>query len=88
MIHMFNADADVETTYPISEIIQNLSSETTIAEPCRVMGVGREALRLASINLTGGRVNAVEIVESICKMPMFDEWLEQATKDIEEIKAA
>lgn len=88
MIHMFNADADVETTYPISEIIQNLSSETTIAEPCRVMGVGREALRLASINLTGGRVNSVEIVESICKMPMFDEWLDQAILDIEEIKAA
>jgi len=78
MIHMFNADADVETTYPTAEIIQNLSKETTIAEPCRVMGVGREALRLASVNMTGGRGNAVEIIETICKMPTFDQWVELA----------
>lgn len=88
MIHMFNADADVETTYPISEIIQNLSSETTVAEPCQVLGVGREALRLASINLTGGRSNSIEIIETICKMPMVDEWLTQARIDFPETQTA
>lgn len=78
MIHMFNADADVETTYPTAEIIQNLSKETMISEPCRVRGVGRETLLQASINLTGGRVNAVEIIEKVCKMPPLDAWVEHA----------
>jgi hypothetical protein len=84
MIHMFNADADVETTYPVAEIIQNLSSETTVAEPCKVKGVLREAFRLASINVTGGRVNSQEIIQTVCKMPALDEWLEQAKIDFTE----
>lgn len=83
LVHMFNADADVETTYPTAEIIQNLSKETTMNEPCSIQGVGREKQRLASVNLTGGRVNAVEIIESVCGWPKFDEWLEEAKKDFE-----
>lgn len=82
MIHMFNADADVETTYPTAEIIQNLSKETTIAEPCRVYKVDRETFRLASVNMTGGRVNAIDIIQSVCKMPTLDEWVEHARKNM------
>lgn len=77
LIHVFNADADVETTYPTAEIIQNLSKRTTMAEPCRVQGIGKETLRLASVNITGGRVNSYEIITSVCKMPTFDEWLDK-----------
>jgi hypothetical protein len=83
LVHMFNADADVETTYPTAEIIQNLSKETTMNEPCSIQGVGRERQRLASVNLTGGRVNAVEIIQSVCGWPTFDEWVEQAKKDFD-----
>lgn len=82
MIHRYNADADVETTYPTAEIIQNLSKETTIAEPCKIAGVGLETQRLACINLTGGQVNAVEIIQTICKMPTLDQWLELAQKEM------
>lgn len=81
-IHMFNADADVETTYPRAEIVQNLSKETTMYEPCRVYGIDRETLRLASINLTGGRVNAVEIQQSVCGWPLLDDMLEMAKEEM------
>lgn len=76
------ADADVETTYPTAEIVQNLSKGTTMMEPCRVRGAGRETLRLASINLTAGKVNSLEIVQSVCKMPSLDDWLEAAKQDL------
>lgn len=81
-IHMFGADADVETTYPTAEIIMNLSKETTVAEPCKIAGVGREAQRLASINITGGLVNSIEIMETICKTPTLDEWLDAFKQDM------
>lgn len=83
MIHVFNSDADVETTYPTAEIIQNLSKETTMNEPCKIRGVGREVQRHASINLTGPQENCLEIVQTICKMPSLDEWVAQAKLDME-----
>lgn len=82
MIHVFNSDADVETTYPTAEIIQNLSKETTMNEPCKIRGVGREVQRHASINLTGPQENCIEIIETICKMPTLDQWVEQAKIDM------
>lgn len=81
-VHGACADADVETTYPTAEIVQNLSKETQMMEPCRVRGAGRETLRLAGINLTGGQVNAIEIVETVCKMPTLDEFLAAARRDL------
>lgn len=83
MVHVFNSDADVETTYPTAEIIQNLSKETTMNEPCKIRGVGREVQRHASINLTGPQENCIEIVETICKMPTLDQWVAQAKLDME-----
>lgn len=80
-IHMFNADADVETTYPTAQIIQNISKETTLSEPCRILGISPEAQRLACINVTGGRVNSIEIMQSVCKMPTLDQWLELARQE-------
>jgi hypothetical protein len=82
MLHVFNSDADVETTYPTAEIIQNLSKETTMNEPCKIKGVLKEVQRHAAINLTAPQENAIEIVETICKMPTLDQWAEQARKDL------
>jgi len=82
MIHVFNSDADVETTYPTAEIIQNLSKETTMNEPCKIQGVLREVQRHAAINLTAPQENAIEIVETVCKMPNLDKWVEEARKDL------
>lgn len=78
MINKFCADADVETTYPTAEIIQNLSKETTIAEPCRIAGVSPGMQRKISINLTAGPVNSIEILQATCKAPTMDQWLEHA----------
>lgn len=75
-IYMYNSDADVETTYPIAEIINNLSKETTVSEPCRVDGVNSDELRFVSVNITGGRINALEIMQNVCKLPKLDDWLD------------
>jgi len=82
MLHMFNADADVETTYPIAGIIQNVAKETTLAEPCRIHGVSQANLKLIAVNMSGGRVNAVEIMQMACKMLPMDAWVEEARKDL------
>jgi hypothetical protein len=84
MINRYCADADVETTYPTAEIIQNLSKETTVAEPCRIDGVGSETQRKASINLTAGPVNSIEILQTVCNAPTMDEWLEAAKAEMKE----
>jgi len=81
MLHMFNADADVETTYPIAGIIQNVAKETTLVEPCRIQGVPPSVQRLISVNMSGGRVNAIEIMQATCKIPALDLWVEEARKD-------
>lgn len=82
MIHVFCSDADVETTYPTAEIIQNLSKETTMFEPSKIRAVGREVQRHAAINMTGAQENCIEIVQTVCKMPSLDTWVEQARKDL------
>lgn len=73
-IYMFGADADVETTYPTAEIIQNLGKEQTEAEPGRVRGVSVENQQRQSINVTGGRVNAIEIMQEINGLRKLDDW--------------
>lgn len=78
MINRYCADADVETTYPTAEIIQNLSKETTVAEPVRISGIGAETQRKACINLTAGPVNSIELMQTVCNAPPMDAWLERA----------
>lgn len=82
LINRYGADADVETTYPTAESIQNLSKETTVAEPCRIQGVSPEAQRKASINVTAGPVNSIEIMQKVCKAPTMDEWLAHIEKEL------
>lgn len=73
-ITMFGADADVETTYPTAEIILNLGKEQTEAEACYIPEIGAEMQRRQSINVTGGRVNAIEIMQEVCGMKSLDTW--------------
>lgn len=74
---MYASDADVATTYPVAEIINNLDKENTVSEPCRIRGLDGTQMRVTFINLTGGRVNALEILQTVCKMPPLDDWLEE-----------
>lgn len=75
-VYKFGADADVETTYPTAEIIMNLGKEQTEAEPCYIPGVKAETQRRQSINITGGRVNAIEIMQEINNLAPLDAWVE------------
>lgn len=81
-IYMYNSDADVETTYPVAEIITNLSKDTTVAEPVCIKDVTQSDLRLIAVNMTGGPSNALEILQMTAKVPLLSEWLEEAKKDI------
>lgn len=73
-------DLDVSAAYPNGESILNCSKATTIAEVVKIKGVDEHTQRMASINMTGGSMNAVEIMCSVCKAPTFAELL----KDFEE----
>lgn len=60
---------DLEATYPSEEDIMNISKETTWREFSKIMGITDEKYREVGVNLTGGVVNAVEICETIFKLP-------------------
>ena len=66
-------DLDLASTYPTLEKALNLSKETTANELCSLAGIPESLQRAAGINLTGGNVNAVEILTSIFNAPTFDQ---------------
>lgn len=68
-VRKYVSDADITSTYPNGEIIMNLSKETTMMELGRIKGVTTSAQRLIGVNLTGGPVNAIEILEEVMKAP-------------------
>lgn len=79
------ADLDIVSTYPNVQVILNISRETTRREMFKIGDMPEHQQRMAGINLTGGHVNAVEIVCSVMKAPNFDMLLEDF---LEEQKAA
>lgn len=80
-IYMFGADADVETTYPTAEIILNSGKEQTEAEACYINAIGAENQRRQSINVTGGRVNAIEVMQVVNGMVSLDDWADHIAKE-------
>jgi hypothetical protein len=74
-------DLDVAAAYPNGESILNCSKATTVAEVVKIKGVDEHTQRMASINLTGGTINATEIMVSVCKAPTFSELLEDFEKN-------
>ena len=66
------ADLDVEGTYPNTEIIMNISKETTARELSRIQGIDETTQRAIGINMSGGHVNAVEICCALYKAPTMD----------------
>lgn len=82
-IHIHTCDADVAAGYPTGQKILNLSKETTFRELCRIRGIPLENQKLASVNLIGGHVNAVEIVEELYQAPTFNQLLEGFQHEIE-----
>ena len=75
------ADLDIVSTYPNVQYILNISKETTYREISRVGKATVGDIRMAGINLSGGYVNAVEVVCSLYKAPTFDTLLEDFVKE-------
>ena len=75
-IHAMVSDLDIEGSYPTSEIILNISKETTRREMCKIEGLDEFTKRNIGLNLTNARGNAVEIACNALSLPSFDQLLE------------
>ena len=75
------ADLDIVSTYPNVQVILNISRETTRRELYKIAGVPDRIQRMQGINITGGHVNAVEVVCAVMKAPTFDQLLEDFEKE-------
>ena len=76
-IFIHGADADIVGTYPNLGIACNVSRETTYKEvTIRMVGMTEEARRQWGINLTGGKVNSIELGTTGMGLPFPEEWLE------------
>ncbi len=75
------ADLDVEGTYPNEEVLMNISKETTAQELAKIQGVSDQTRRAIGINLSGGHVNAVEIVVKGYGAPTMDQLLAAYVED-------
>ncbi|MNC49816.1 hypothetical protein D3C75_990230 [compost metagenome] len=70
------ADLDIVSTYPNVSQILNIARETTVMEFCQIQGLTEAIRREFGVNLTGGRVNAVEIAQKVLNAPSMDRILE------------
>lgn len=75
------ADADLTQAYPLGSAILNQSRETRLMELCRVQGGDEWDRRRAGINLTSGKVNAIEIANTFLGLPDIDVVLRAFCKD-------
>lgn len=77
------ADLDIVSTYPNVQKILNMSKETTHREIFKISNVPLYKQRMAGINLTGGFVNAVEIVCDLYNAPNFNTILEDFNNTVD-----
>ncbi|HCJ8476474.1 TPA: hypothetical protein NV700_004538, partial [Escherichia coli] len=66
------ADADLTQAYPSATNMMNQSRETTLIELLSINGVSEEIRRRTGVNLTAGRVNAMEIATDFFCLPDKD----------------
>jgi len=85
-VRMYVSDADITSTYPNGEIIMNLSKETTMMEMGRISGLLNTDRINVGINLTGGPVNAIEIMTHVMHAPrpdqLLDAFMEELQKEV------
>lgn len=75
------ADLDCVSTYPMAGWVMNISKETTFRELCRTKDIPEFVQRRASINMTGGSTNALEICNDMLGYPKLDELLDAFEKE-------
>lgn len=66
-------DLDATASYPTGERVFNVSKETTSKEIISIEGVDETTQRMSTINLSAGRVNAVEICCALYGLPTLDQ---------------
>ena len=71
-IRAWVSDLDVKSAYPYTEILANISKETTLLELSDIEGVTEAQRRVIGLNLTGGRVNCVELCTAAFGLPQLD----------------
>jgi hypothetical protein len=70
-------DLDCVSTYPTTEEVLNISRETTFRELSKMEGIDEATMRTAGYNLTGGKINALEICMTTMNFPHPDVLLQQ-----------
>jgi len=77
------ADADLTQAYPSATNMMNQSRETTYIELIYVNGVDEQVRRRVGVNLTAGRVNAMEIATDFFLLPdkeiVLDKFMQRMT---------
>lgn len=76
-IRVHLGDLDVRGSYPFGGIVFNISKETTVKELISIEGIDEKTKRMATINLSGGVTNSVEIATTIYGLPTLDKWLDE-----------
>lgn len=74
-------DLDVSASYPNNGSVFNISKRTTVKELCAIKNVPEELRRTQGLNLSGGKVNAVEFCTSLLSLPMLPELLDEFTTE-------
>jgi hypothetical protein len=69
MIILFVLDIDVKSSYPSTGIWANLDKHTIIRQMCKILGIDVLTTQRAGLDLTAGRVNAIDILDKVCKYP-------------------
>lgn len=75
-LHALVADLDIEGSYPTTEIILNISKETTRRELCKIQDKSEFTQRMIGLNMTNAQGNAIEIAHNALDLPTLDELLD------------
>ena len=68
-------------------MVANISKETTLREMGRIRDMSEADRRVVGINMSGGVVNAVEILNQAVGVPTLSQWLDLVDEfDAEEQK--
>lgn len=80
-LHGHVYDLDCVSTYPTTGEVMNISRETTFRELTSMEGIDEEVQRRAGINLTGGKMNALEICTDTMFFPDLHDLLDEFKKE-------
>ena len=69
----------MESTYPNVSQLLNISPATCVIEVSSIKGISEERRKAFGVNLTGGRVNSVQLATEYFNAPTLDQLLKEFT---------